>query len=570
MMVEFAGDDQAEDRGAGEQVRVALLRRDAVDARLIGDREQQEQSRWLVRENGVGSSRVPRNRGKLAVLGGRRGAPGAARRLSARLRQAQREVRLQIHAVRASRRRLHAFPHNFGLKTDEGVARSARFMQEAADLCLAYGGSLSGEHGDGQAKGELLPKMFGPELIQAFRDFKAIWDPAGKMNPASDRRLSARRQPAPRPRLPPAAGRDLLQVPGRPRQLRARGRALLRRGQVPQPRGRDDVPELPGDARGNALDARPRPPAVRDDARRRDQGRLARPHIRRRSTSAWNARAARATARSASTWRRTRPSSSRITTRAGCGRARPTPWADLPLGAARVAGAGAGQLRHAAPCSATSSSGGRLSRQRAYARRSRRETFRRVVRRRGPREPAAGAGGALGRHVQQPFHPETAQAAVEVLEAAGCRVDLPRASSAAAGRSMTMACWTGPRGYCGRRWTALRPAIRARHADRRAGAELRLRLPRRAGEPVPETTTPGGSAGSVLLSELLAEDQDYRPPQLRRHALVHGHCHHKAVLGIGAESELLTASGSIARRPRPAAAASPARSASRPGTTTCR
>jgi Fe-S oxidoreductase len=56
-------------------------------------------------------------------------------------------------------------------------------MEEAADLVVSYGGSISGEHGDGQARGELLGKMFGPELIQAFRDFKSAWDPQWKMNP---------------------------------------------------------------------------------------------------------------------------------------------------------------------------------------------------------------------------------------------------------------------------------------------------------------------------------------------------------------------------------------------------
>ena len=48
---------------------------------------------------------------------------------------------------------------------------------------LSYGGSLSGEHGDGQSRAELLPKMFGEEIMQAFREFKAIWDPEWKMNP---------------------------------------------------------------------------------------------------------------------------------------------------------------------------------------------------------------------------------------------------------------------------------------------------------------------------------------------------------------------------------------------------
>jgi len=50
-------------------------------------------------------------------------------------------------------------------------------------LCVRYGGSLSGEHGDGQARAEFLPKMFGADLVQAFREFKGIWDPDGKMNP---------------------------------------------------------------------------------------------------------------------------------------------------------------------------------------------------------------------------------------------------------------------------------------------------------------------------------------------------------------------------------------------------
>ena len=48
---------------------------------------------------------------------------------------------------------------------------------------VKYGGSLSGEHGDGQARGEFLPAMFGPELMQAFREFKKLWDPANRMNP---------------------------------------------------------------------------------------------------------------------------------------------------------------------------------------------------------------------------------------------------------------------------------------------------------------------------------------------------------------------------------------------------
>jgi Fe-S oxidoreductase len=72
---------------------------------------------------------------------------------------------------------------DFGLKTHEGIQKYLRFTKEAAELVKRYGGSLSGEHGDGQSRGELLPIMFGEELVEAFRKFKEIWDPDWKMNP---------------------------------------------------------------------------------------------------------------------------------------------------------------------------------------------------------------------------------------------------------------------------------------------------------------------------------------------------------------------------------------------------
>jgi FAD/FMN-containing dehydrogenase/Fe-S oxidoreductase len=72
---------------------------------------------------------------------------------------------------------------NFDLQSKAGIANYRKFVEEAADLVVSYGGSFSGEHGDGQSRAELLPKMFGPELIQAFREFKVLWDPDWKMNP---------------------------------------------------------------------------------------------------------------------------------------------------------------------------------------------------------------------------------------------------------------------------------------------------------------------------------------------------------------------------------------------------
>ena len=73
---------------------------------------------------------------------------------------------------------------DFDFLTPQGVRNYREFMEDAAELVGSkYHGSLSGEHGDGQARAELLPRMFGHQLVQAFREFKAIWDPDGKMNP---------------------------------------------------------------------------------------------------------------------------------------------------------------------------------------------------------------------------------------------------------------------------------------------------------------------------------------------------------------------------------------------------
>ena len=72
---------------------------------------------------------------------------------------------------------------DFDLESGPGILAYREFIDRAADICVAHGGSLSGEHGDGQARAALLPKMYGPELLQAFREFKLLWDPANRLNP---------------------------------------------------------------------------------------------------------------------------------------------------------------------------------------------------------------------------------------------------------------------------------------------------------------------------------------------------------------------------------------------------
>lgn len=72
---------------------------------------------------------------------------------------------------------------NFDLSNPAGIANWQAFMNEAADLVVRYGGSLSGEHGDGQVRAQLLPRMYGEALVDAMRQFKSLWDPLGMMNP---------------------------------------------------------------------------------------------------------------------------------------------------------------------------------------------------------------------------------------------------------------------------------------------------------------------------------------------------------------------------------------------------
>jgi Fe-S oxidoreductase/FAD/FMN-containing dehydrogenase len=71
----------------------------------------------------------------------------------------------------------------FDLTSRPGIAAYRSFVERAARLCIGHNGSLSGEHGDGQARGELLHLMYGDDVVEAFGEFKAIFDPGNRMNP---------------------------------------------------------------------------------------------------------------------------------------------------------------------------------------------------------------------------------------------------------------------------------------------------------------------------------------------------------------------------------------------------
>ena len=151
--------------------------------RLFTDKRQARQA-WDVRESALGAtSHVP---GEPPGWEGWEDAAVTPDKLGTYLRDLHKLMQGYGYRSALYGHFGHACVHmriNFDLESAQGIAKYRKFVEEAADLVISYGGSLSGEHGDGQSRAELLPKMFGPELVQAFREFKALWDPDWKMNP---------------------------------------------------------------------------------------------------------------------------------------------------------------------------------------------------------------------------------------------------------------------------------------------------------------------------------------------------------------------------------------------------
>jgi FAD/FMN-containing dehydrogenase/Fe-S oxidoreductase len=184
LLVEFGADSIADARGAADGLGARLSQRwRGPTSRVFTDAREMAKV-WLVRESGLGATAfVP---GETATWEGWEDAAVAPEHLGRYLRDFRRL--LARYGYRGS-----LYGHfgqgcvhtrtNFDFDTTEGIARYRAFIEEAADLVVTYGGSLSGEHGDGQSRAALLPKMFGPHLVNAFREFKQIWDPGGLMNP---------------------------------------------------------------------------------------------------------------------------------------------------------------------------------------------------------------------------------------------------------------------------------------------------------------------------------------------------------------------------------------------------
>ena len=216
----------------------------------------------------------------------------------------------------------------FDLETAEGLENWRHFLEEAADLVVSYGGSLSGEHGDGQARGELLARMYSPEIIDAFREFKSIWDPDWKMNPGKvidPYRVDENLREGTSYNLPRWKRTSISRTTSTAfahATDRCVGTGVCRRhgGEGTMCPSYMVTREEKHSTRGRArlLNEMIRGDVVKGGWQRRSP-------CARRSTCAYRARAASTTAPSRWTWRPTRPSSCRTTTNGGCGLGTPTP-----------------------------------------------------------------------------------------------------------------------------------------------------------------------------------------------------------------------------------------------------
>jgi FAD/FMN-containing dehydrogenase/Fe-S oxidoreductase len=189
LLVQFGADEEGESEQTAERFKQWLLdEKGYEDERILVVPSEQEggqsQDLWAIREGGLGATAFPPD--------GRDHWPGwedsavppekiadYIRDLRALYKKYDYRGAMYGHFGQGC---IHSRV-SFDLRTADGIQKFRSFMGEAGDLVTSYGGSLSGEHGDGQARAELLGKQYGEEVLEAMREFKRIWDPEWKMNP---------------------------------------------------------------------------------------------------------------------------------------------------------------------------------------------------------------------------------------------------------------------------------------------------------------------------------------------------------------------------------------------------
>lgn len=184
LLVEFGGDDKNDADDKAKTLMEELKKEKNPPAMCLFDDPAQEKLLWEIRESGLGATAW--------VPGEPNGGPGwedsavspncvgdYLKDLRALFDKYDYHPSIYGHFGQGC---IHCRV-GFDFLTEEGIEKYKKFTVEASHLVVKYGGSISGEHGDGQARGDLLEIMYGEELVQAFKEFKAIWDPMGRMNP---------------------------------------------------------------------------------------------------------------------------------------------------------------------------------------------------------------------------------------------------------------------------------------------------------------------------------------------------------------------------------------------------
>ncbi len=184
LLVEFGGRDKDDADAQARALMEALGKESGAPSMKLYDDPPVEKLLWRVRESGLGATaHVPE---KTITWEGWEDSAVPPEKLGGYLRKLRALFEKYGYACDLYGHFGQGCVHtriDFDLETAQGIKTFRAFLHEAAELVTSLGGSISGEHGDGQSKAELLPIMFGEELMQAFREFKSVWDPHNRMNP---------------------------------------------------------------------------------------------------------------------------------------------------------------------------------------------------------------------------------------------------------------------------------------------------------------------------------------------------------------------------------------------------
>ncbi|MGH7391794.1 MAG: FAD-binding and (Fe-S)-binding domain-containing protein [Candidatus Rokuibacteriota bacterium] len=186
LIVEYTGDTAAEARGKVEALEARRQRERFGYAAHQAFDPAEQQSIWKLRKAGLGLLFGLKGDGKpIAFVEDTAVDPKHLPEFVPRFRQIfARHGTDGAYYGHCSVGCLHIRPV-INLKTKRGLEQVEAIAREITDLVLEFGGTISSEHGDGRARSPLLERMYGPTLMRAFRELKAAFDPQGRMNPGN-------------------------------------------------------------------------------------------------------------------------------------------------------------------------------------------------------------------------------------------------------------------------------------------------------------------------------------------------------------------------------------------------